>query len=279
MPGGSAAHPGNADRPGSAQVTLSPPLAPHAESAQVADATPATSPAGRIAQPGGPPPSASSPPAHAGRGGPPGSSAIAALWGTPVELPHSTERAPVTSEASTRPAAGPALPPTRPGRAAAAGTDQGLPWGGTSLGRAAPCGPGPAAADTDQGQLSGGIGTQGTPGGRDAASDGGRSPAPAAVRDLLPPLAQAPRPTELAGPGPTGSRQESPGGPAPARVSIGTIEVTVVPPARPALGASRNRPPAQVPRGRSGPQPLLAATAGGGRLRDGLRRWYGIAQG
>ena len=247
----SPAAPGRPDRPGSAQVPLSPPLAPHAESTQVADATPATSPAGPIARPGGPP-SASPPPAHAARGGPPGSSAIAALWGAPVELPHSIERAPVTSEASTRPAMGPALAPPRPGRA--------------------------AAADTDQGQL-GGVGTQGTPGGWEAASDCGRHPAPAAVRDLLPPLTQAPRPAELAGPGSGGSRQEPPGGPAPARVSIGTIEVTVVPPARPALRASQSRPPAQMPRGRSGPQSLLAATAAGGRLRDGLRRWYGIAQG
>ena len=59
-------------------------------------------------------------------------------------------------------------------------------------------------------------------------------------------------------------------------MSIGTIEVTVVPPARP---GRESRPGAQVPRGGPRPASLLAAHGGTSRLRDGLRRWYGIAQG
>jgi hypothetical protein len=90
------------------------------------------------------------------------------------------------------------------------------------------------------------------------------------VRDLLPPVG-----TEHAGPG--RSRREPPG-----RVTIGTIEVTVVPPARPAHGAGIPPQIAPSPAG-----PLTAAhpaaprfaEAGTARLRDGLRRWYGIAQG
>jgi hypothetical protein len=91
------------------------------------------------------------------------------------------------------------------------------------------------------------------------------------VRDLLPPAR-----TEHAEPG--RSRREPPG-----RVTIGTIEVTVVPPARPAHGAGtppRIAPPLPaelLPAGhRAAPRFAEAGTA---RLRDGLRRWYGIAQG
>ena len=52
-----------------------------------------------------------------------------------------------------------------------------------------------------------------------------------------------------AGPGPSGSRRPRPGGPEPARVSIGTIEVTVVPPARPAP----REPPRRASTARPGP--------------------------
>lgn len=78
--------------------------------------------------------------------------------------------------------------------------------------------------------------------------------------------------------GPGRSRRGAPG-----RVTIGTIEVTVVPPARPAHEAggrhvaSGSRP--SVPRAeRRSPTSGLAGEHSI-PLRDGLRRWYGIAQG
>jgi len=102
------------------------------------------------------------------------------------------------------------------------------------------------------------------------AAEQGPAEAGGTVRDLLPPGR-----TEHAEPG--RSRREPPG-----RVTIGTIEVTVVPPARPAHGAGTSpRIPPPLPA-----EPLPAghraarrfAEAGTARLRDGLRRWYGIAQ-
>jgi hypothetical protein len=88
--------------------------------------------------------------------------------------------------------------------------------------------------------------------------------------DLMPLPARVARPDEHARTGK--SRRER-----PARVTIGTIEVTVVPAARPARGGTEPRlaPPQGVP-----PRSASGLTgAGGARLRDGLRRWYGIAQG
>jgi hypothetical protein len=97
--------------------------------------------------------------------------------------------------------------------------------------------------------------------------DGGQS---AAVPDLVPPPARATGRDEQ-------TRMDEPRREAPGRVTIGAIEVTVVPPARPAGGPGGPRPdPAPAGQPRSGPSP---AEAGGARLRDGLRRWYGIAQG
>jgi hypothetical protein len=130
----------------------------------------------------------------------------------------------------------------------------------------------------------GSIGQRGTaayeaPGDGGATGNRGPSSAAAPVGDLLPPPAAAPRLNEMVEPAPFGSYQQQPGGPGPARVSIGTIEVTVVPPAGPPSPASVSRPPAPPSRGRSRPPSLLAATAADSRLRDGLRRWYGIAQG
>ena len=63
-------------------------------------------------------------------------------------------------------------------------------------------------------------------------------------------------------------------GPAAAGVSIGTIEVTVVPPA-PAPAQPLHRP---VPGGRAR-QATVPQAADAGRLQAGLRRWYGTAQG
>ncbi|HUA27937.1 MAG TPA: hypothetical protein VMC03_03565 [Streptosporangiaceae bacterium] len=72
--------------------------------------------------------------------------------------------------------------------------------------------------------------------------------------------------------------------PARARLSIGTIEVTVAPPAAsPAAGAAAQpaRPGPASARVQSRPRPpsLLASGPGAERLRDGLRRWHGTAQG
>jgi hypothetical protein len=109
---------------------------------------------------------------------------------------------------------------------------------------------------------------------------GSRRPANgSAARDLLPPTgtAEAGRadgPAGLPGPDPAGARPQ-PRGAARAPVSIGTIEVTVVPPAQPE--ATRSAPPTAT--GRSRPASLLASGSGADRLRDGLRRWHGTAQG
>jgi hypothetical protein len=91
----------------------------------------------------------------------------------------------------------------------------------------------------------------------------------AAVRDLLPPPVSGPRP---------GGSSQRPRDTRPSQVSIGTIEVTVVPPTAPAAGLE-TRPPSRAARDRSRPASLLAANAGTDRLRDGVRRWYGTAQG
>ena len=96
--------------------------------------------------------------------------------------------------------------------------------------------------------------------------------AAAAAADDLPLLpAHAPSPADArhvaAAPRSNGSRQ--------AQLSIGTIEVTVVPAAKP---PGADIPPAK-PGIRSRPPSLIATGPGADRLRDGLRRWYGIAQG
>ena len=90
-----------------------------------------------------------------------------------------------------------------------------------------------------------------------------------AIHDLLP----VPRPVVEQ---PGGSRRH-PGAAAGARVSIGTIEVTVVPPPAPAVRDVAT--PAQTARSRPRAGSALAVRPGSDRLRDGLRRWYGTAQG
>jgi len=108
----------------------------------------------------------------------------------------------------------------------------------------------------------------------DHARDGD-APSRAAIRELLPVTAPA---VEQPGGRAGGSRQDA--GAAPrARVSIGTIEVTVVPPAAPTPAAGTVRTPAQTAPSRSRAGSALALSPGSDRLRDGLRRWYGIAQG
>jgi len=275
---GGPAAPAQPDRPGPAPVTLGPPIAAPGQPAHTAAAPRATpAPARPGAQPGKPLPAAGpvSPadgpvtPAAAASGRPPGASAIGSPWATPVELPDPAGRPPATGGAGTQPAAAPASPP---------GAAPGPPPPGAAPGP--PSGrPRPAAAGIDQRQ-PGGAGSQQAPGRGDSIGELG--PARAAVAGHLQPAshpALAPRPDELAGPDRFGSRQRPPGGPGSARVSIGTIEVTVLPPARPTLHPGESRSPAPVPRGRSRPPSLFGTTAGATRLRDGLRRWYGIAQG
>jgi hypothetical protein len=165
------------------------------------------------------------------------------LWGTPVQLPGPV---PVTA---TPAQAG--QPPSL------VGTGTRPPHDSQEQVPPAAREPGGAGAAADRGHQQG----------HDRASDPGQRSA--AVRDLMPPAPTAEPP------GPGGSAR---GSAAPARVTIGTIEVTVVPPARPPQSATE---PARVPplppaRRHSASPP---AEAGSARLRGGLRRWYGIAQG
>lgn len=60
-------------------------------------------------------------------------------------------------------------------------------------------------------------------------------------------------------------------------MTIGTIEVTVVPPAQRPAHTPPTPPAPPVPA--EEPAATGLAEAGTARLRDGLRRWYGIAQG
>jgi hypothetical protein len=97
---------------------------------------------------------------------------------------------------------------------------------------------------------------------------------PVAVRNLIPPTADL-RPAAMPGSEPGEPRPEPRGAGRP-QVSIGTIEVTVIPPAP----ATPQVPfPAPVSRSRPRPPSGAAARAGADRLRDGLRRWYGTVQG
>lgn len=97
---------------------------------------------------------------------------------------------------------------------------------------------------------------------------------PRPVPDLIPPPSAATSGVEVSGLDTGPGRRRPPVG-RPAQVSIGAIEVTVVPPAEPA--APQSTPPER----RDRPRPVSAppAFSGADRLRDGLRRWHGIAQG
>lgn len=114
---------------------------------------------------------------------------------------------------------------------------------------------------------------QGRPTGLPPADRGivpGRPGGPDAFPDLLPPPAPAPHLTEQPQPDTGGLRHRS-RPPQPHRVSIGTIEVTVVPPAPPAHRIPPPARPAPVPSRRAA-QP----DGSGGPHR--FRRWYGTAQ-
>ena len=276
---GGPAAPAQPDRPGPAPVTLGPPIAAPGQPGSHRGRSPATpAPARPGAQPGKPLPAAGpvSPadgpvaPAAAASGRPPGASAIGSPWATPVELPDPAGRPPATGGAA-QPAAAPAPPP---GAA-----------------------PGPPASRTP-GRLPRRL-----PGGRDRR--GGHRPAPARRRWF----SASARPRRLdrgtgAGSGGRGRRPSAglaPGPGSPAGRAGRARSVRVAPAAarrtglgprlhrhdrghglaasRPTLQPSESRSPAPVPRGRSRPPSLLGTTAGATRLRDGLRRWYGIAQG
>jgi len=109
--------------------------------------------------------------------------------------------------------------------------------------------------------------------------DPGRSTEPAAVRDLIPPLTAVPPRAEPLRAEPPRAEPGPPPVPRRPRVSIGTIEVTIVPPTptpTPTPAVHQIQPPAPVTNRPSSP---FAASAGADRLRHGFRRWYGTAQG
>jgi hypothetical protein len=191
----------------------------------------------------------------------------------PTKKPAGPEpRSAGTSASGTGPS-WPGSPPSATPRTRAPGTGaagQASSRGAEAAGRAEATGPGPVARPLARDWL------WGAPVELPAAhrEHGPTVPGPAqageTVRDLLPPVG-----TEHAGP--DRSRREPPG-----RVTIGTIEVTVLPPARPAHGAGippQMAPSAGKPLTAAHPAPPRFAEAGTARLRDGLRRWYGIAQG
>ena len=229
------------------------------------------------------------------------------LWGTPVDLPRTTGLPPAPGRTEDHGTFAPRFRPTAltpgPGteRPAGAGRDQGRRRQGNR--------DQDDRRQDDHGEDSGDAGTRVTPGARpapgperssaQAAAGPVGSPAPAAAGpvgspapatatlgrlqvpiaapDLLPPSGIVPRSATAAGTGPDG-RLQDPRASGQPRVSIGTIEVTVVPAAPPAPEIGRNRPPAPAAPGRSRPasQPAAGLAAG---WAQGLRRWYGIAQG
>ena len=241
------------------------------------------------------------PPSGAGQARPPGSWA-SLQWGEPVELPVATERAPapdpadgwavpISGAAPAMVPAGPGLagPGLGPGPAAGPRADQRTGDAATpaAIGTAA----GPAARSTAGGPGAPGIAAAPAPGAAGvagvpralgvpagSAADPDPPEAPGAVRDLMPPRATDPPPGAIPGAEP-GETYREPREPRGTGVSIGTIEVTIVPPAIPAPAAPEMPPPAPVATDWSQLPSPLAASAGADRLRDGFRRWYGTAQG
>lgn len=155
------------------------------------------------------------------------------------------------------------------------------PAGGAARARPSPSGPDPyggmpgLARKTGHGHVNGETAI-GMPPGAGEPGPPGRLAEPAVVRHLLPP-AYVPLTVTVPGQG-VGEPRQRPRGPRPTRLSIGTIEVTVVSPA-PAGAAHETRATTQAARSRPRPPSLLAANVGADRLREGLRRWYGTAQG
>jgi len=200
------------------------------------------------------------------------------LQGTPVDLPRPAA-AYVPGPTEPRPDRGTVGPGLQPA-ALAPGPERGRP-AGPARGQDHP---GSGDRDRrDRGQVSGDGRTRVASGARTiTALD--RSPAPAAARDLVPaaardlvPAAAVLRPA-AAGTEPAG-RPRDPRPSGQPRVSIGTIEVTVLPVAPPAREAGPKQPPAAAVPGRPRPAAPVAAGMTADRLQQGLRRWHGIAQG
>jgi hypothetical protein len=216
-----------------------------------------------LVPPGEPPAASSLPPAGGtGRARPP-ESWVSPLWGAPVDLPEALKLAPVADEAARRAVsaspAGPAAPPSGPGTAVPAGSR-----------------PGQRADDAGTSVARGAAGHREPGAGRATAPDRPRELTP--VRDLMPPPASRTGPATMPGTEP-GEPYREPRAPGRPYLSIGTIEVTVVPPAPPAAAGREAQPSPPVTPRWSRPPSLLASSAGRDRLRDGLRRWYGTAQG
>jgi hypothetical protein len=250
--------------PGSPEMPWPPQVGPRERSASYSGppaAGPANSASARpVALPKEPSASSSSrPAADTGPVPQPGSWA-SPLWGGPVDLPEAIDPVPVADGAARQAVsvspAGPATPPSGPGTAASR-HGQRTDDAGTSVARGAV---GPRAP------------------GAEGAADPNRSREPAPVRDLMPPPSSRTRPAAMSGTEPAEPYREPPV-PRRPHVSIGTIEVTVVPPAPPAPAVREAQPPPPVTHGWSRPPSLLASSVGSDRLRDGLRRWYGTAQG
>jgi hypothetical protein len=203
-----------------------------------------------------------------------------ALWGTPVDLPRPAGLQNVQGHTEDPTAFG-------PGPRAAA------PAPGPGTGRP----PGPGRGQQDRSHDSDGAGIRVTSSARTVATpDQSSTPAattpdpspapaarldrfqgPAAAPDLMPPPAAVPLPA-TPGAGPANRLRESRPSAQP-RVSIGTIEVTVVPTAPPARETGPKQLPAAAAAGRPRPAGPIAAGMTAGRLQQGLRRWHGIAQG
>jgi len=255
--------------PGSPDISWPPPEAPHwpgaahpevpgvaaAGPADPAGTHPGTPPAGPL------PPRGPRPAVDAGQERPPGSWA-SSLWEGPVELSGAVELAPAagrpdrqaTPVSRAAPAVPPSAPSSWPGLIAPADSRQDADEAGAAVERRAAARPEAP--------------------GSDGAADPGRPRGPKAVRDLMPQLTSDPPPVAM-----PRTEPGEPLVPRRPRVSIGTIEVTVVPPPPPAPAVREIQPPAPVTRGWSRPPSPFAASAGADRLRYGFRRWYGTAQG
>jgi hypothetical protein len=199
------------------------------------------------------------------------------LRGSPVDFPRPAGLQYVPGETEDRGAAGPGLRPAAPAPGLVAGRPAGPDRGQEARGhdsgdRAIWVTPGARmAAAPDRSPAAAAAGADWSP-----ASAAGRDQVPAAARDLVPPAAVR-QPAKAGTEPPRRFRDPRPAG--QPRVSIGTIEVTVVPAATPAPESGRNQAPAPAAPGR--PRPASPHTAGmtAGRLTQGLRRWHGIAQG
>jgi hypothetical protein len=251
------------------------------------------------------------PGADAGQAPPPGSR-VSSLREQPADRPGAAAHAPEIGQAD-RPAAPAGPHAAAPGShvasvgppAPAPGSRAASAEPGPAL-RAAPAGPPPsglgpiAPAGSDQDHHPDGVraavarptaarpGPPGPLGPQDAAPadrsrekpvpdrsnglDPGLSTEPPAVRDLIPPLTAEPPRAE-----PPRAEPGQPLVPRRPRVSIGTIEVTIVPPTpTPTPVIHQIQPLARVT---NRPSSAFAASAGADRLRHGFRRWYGTAQG